>query len=303
MKQEATLTGLKERQTDDWEKWADSWKLLIDCSRPSRGDIKIFGGLTNDYIKQINKPSIVILGSTPELRELCAAFAAEYDATVTCVELVDDMYRAMTSLLFKQNEFEKVVFSNWLEIDLPDNFADVIIGDLTEGNITAEFKEKYYKEMNRLLKDGGKYITRATAYIPEESAKPMLEIEEIENRLSKYKAKVLAGELSIQGAACHFGGEMIWDSWYKSGTETLSMVAYKSEIAKLDETYTGGLDAKLIEAFHIIWDSVMNKYWDFYTLEKTLDQYQKYFISVEHYYASDYPVAKNNPIFSMTKRG
>jgi hypothetical protein len=302
MEQDASLSSLKNRQTEDWEKWANSWKLLIDCSRPSRGDIKLFGKLTNEYISDIVKPTIVILGSTPELRELCTAFAAEYDATVTCVELLDYMYEAMTSLMFKQNEKEEVIFSNWLSIDLPDKCADIIIGDLTEGNITAEFKEKYYLEMNRLLKDGGKYITRATAYIPVDTAKPMITMDQIIEKLDKYKQKTLTGELPIQGAACHFGGEMIWDSWYKSGTETLSMVAYKDEISVLDEKFTNGLESKLMEAFHIIWDSVMNKYWDFYSLEKTLDLYKKYFTNVSHYCADDYPVAKNNPIFIMTKK-
>lgn len=302
MDKDASVSELTSRQSSDWENWANYWKLLLDCSRPSLGDIEIFGGILNEKIKGIDSPAIVILGSTPELRELCTAYSAEYNANVTCVELVDYMHKAMTNLMFKNNDKEKVVFSNWLATGLPDSFADVIVGDLTEGNITEDLKEQYFLEMNRVLKTGGKYIHRSTAYISEAEASPMLNFAQISEKLNEYKKLALCGSLSIQKAACHLGGELAWDSWYKTkGKLTLS--AYKEEISDLDKSYKeNSLEGKILEAFHMIWDGIIDKYWDFYDLDKTIDLYEEYFTEVKSHYAKDYPVAKYTPIFEMIKK-
>ncbi|MEI7621312.1 MAG: hypothetical protein WCJ51_02135 [Candidatus Moraniibacteriota bacterium] len=293
---------LIKRQMADWQKWSSYWKLLKAGSRPSQEDVKIIFDQISKHIKGIKNPNVVILGSTPEFREMCGIFSAVYGAEVVCVELVDYMYKAMTQLLLQKNEKESVIFCNWLEIKLPNNFADVVIGDLTEGNITAELLPKYYAEMNRVLKDDGKYIHRTTAYPNKEIAKPALKLKDVLKKLRAYEKKIFKGEMSVHEVANYFGAELAWDSWYKINNGcSLSISAYGEEIAEIDKL-NDELSKLVMKAFHMIWDSAVAKTWDYYTLEKTNWDYQKFFKEVEYYYASSYPTAKYTPIFVMTKK-
>lgn len=297
-----TKKGLAKRQVADWQKWSSYWKLLKDGSRPSEEDVQIISRQIGEHLKQIENPKIVILGSTPEFREMCGVFSAENGAEVVCVELVDYMYKAMTELLFEKNAKESVIFCNWLDIKLPNEFADIIVGDLTEGNITAELLPKYYSEINRVLKNGGKYIHRTTAYPDKEMANPAINFEDVLNKIKNYKEKVSVGELSIHKAANNFGAELAWDSWYKinNGSE-LSISVYNNEIKEIDKI-DDELLKTLMGAFHMIWDSAVAKVWNYYDFKKANEDYQKFFKDVKYYYANSYPTAKYTPIFVMSKK-
>jgi len=293
---------LIKRQVADWQKWSSYWKLLKAGSRPSQEDVKTIFKQISEHIKGIKNPKIIILGSTPEFREMCTIFSVVYGAEIVCVELVEYMYKAMTELVLQKNEKESVIFCNWLEIKLPSKFADIIVGDLTEGNITAELLPKYYLEMNRILKSNGKYIHRTTAYPSKENANPAITFEDVLKKIESYKEQVLKGELSVHEAANNFGAELAWDSWYKidNGRE-LSISVYGSDITKIDKL-NDKLLILIMKAFHMIWDNAIAKTWDYYDFEKTNKNYQKFFREVKCYYASSYPIAKYTPVFVMSKK-
>lgn len=292
---------LVKRQDADWRKWSNYWKLLRNGSRPSQEDIKIIHKHVYKHLKNTKNPKIVILGSTPEFREMCNVFSAAYGAEVTCIELVDYMHKSMTSLLLQKNKNESVIFCNWLDIKLPDDFADIIIGDLTEGNISPKLLPQYFAEVNRVLKAGGKYITRTTAYPDSSTANPAISLADVENKLQNYKKMVLAGKISVHDAANNFGAELAWDSWYKLKGNSLSISAYSVEIAEIDKI-EDEVSQLIVKAFHLIWDSAIAKFWDYYDFKKTLGDYQKYFKDVEYHYANSYPTAKYTPIFIMSKK-
>jgi len=104
----STLKKTTKRSKQDWSKWSNYWKLLTECARPSKDDLKIIGTILNNKIKHVKNPVITILGSTPEFRDLCYAYSLKYNAKVVCIELVKDMHSAMSELLTYKNPSEKV---------------------------------------------------------------------------------------------------------------------------------------------------------------------------------------------------
>lgn len=297
-----TYLELKDRQEKDWSKWSSYWKLLVECSRPSADDLHTCGQIINNHISGISDPVIVILGSTPEYRDLCTAYAHQYGAKVICVELVKDMYLAMTDLLFAHNDEEEVIFSNWLDIDLPENHADIVIGDLTEGNIEGEFKQKYLAEVKRILKQNGKYITRHTSYIDENEAKPMVSQSDLESLLDEYKEDVLNGKLTLQQAGNYLGAKMAWESYYKTNGEKISPSVYNDDIETISSSIESDpIKAEIVRIMKMIWGPIMDKFWEYYPLEETVSNFKKLFADVKYHYSEDYPIAKYTPIFEMVK--
>jgi len=298
-----SFSKLEKRQKEDWKKWANYWRLLTECARPSRNDIQIIGHIINKKIKTCKSPVIVILGSTPEFRDLCVSYAIEYKAKVVCVELVEDMYRAMTDLTLLKNKKEDVVFENWLSMSLPNEFANIVIGDLTEGNIEEKFKTKYLSEINRILKKNGKYIVRQTAYISKERAKPVITLKQIEQKLEIYKQKVLEGRITMHQAGNYLGAELAWDSWYKTSGKKISLSVYDAELEKIRRKIKeDNLKREILEILYKVWGPIKDKYWEYYSLDQTVNHFKKFFKDIKYHYSTDYPVAKYTPIFEMVKK-
>lgn len=297
-----SLLKLKKRQTKDWIKCSLYWKLFVECSRPSDNDLNLIGKIINKHIKSVSNPVIVILGSTPEFRDLCTSYTLQYDAKIICIELVKDMYMAMTDLLESPNSKERVIFNNWLEIELPDNSADIVLGDLTEGNIEKKFKQKYLAEIQRILKKGGKYITRQTSYINKEKANPIINQKDVEKLLDEYKQNVLDGRITLRQAGNYLGAKMVWESYYKTNGQKISLSAYSKEIDNMSKKIKNDpVKPEIIKIMRIVWGPIMDKFWDYYTLEKTLENFSKYYKDIKYYYSKDYPVAKYTPVFEMKK--
>lgn len=297
----STNTALLERQKSDWEKWADYWKLLRECARPSRQDIATIGKLVDGHIKKIDKPVIVILGATPEFRDLCTGYTLQYGARVICVELLESMHHAMTELITIKNEKEEVVYENWLNTKLSSAVADIVMGDLTEGNIDTDLRDNYLCEMHRILKKGGLYISRTTIYHDQLKDKPLLDTTSIKKHIEKYRTNVLRGEMSLHLAVAYFGAELIWDSYYKLLNNTLQFSAFEKELQEIREGYK---DDRFMREFfvkmHQFWNPIAEKYFTYYAESETLSQYQRYFRDIRSYYSADYPVAHLTPVMVMT---
>ncbi len=299
----STKTTLLKRQKADWGKWANYWKLLRECARPSKQDIATIGKLVNEHIKKKLRPLIVILGATPEFRDLCAGYSLQYGAHVICVELLESMYGGMGQLTTIKNKKEGVVYENWLDTKLPNGVADIVMGDLTEGNIDTEFRDNYFHEMHRILKKGGLYISRTTIYHNQKQDKPLLDKESIKKHIEKYRKDILNGEISLHVAVAYFGAELIWHSYYKLPDKKLQFSIFKKELSEIREGYRN--DALMKEFFirmDQFWNPIAEKYFTYYAESETLDRYKKYFKDIHCCYSYDYPVAHLTPVMAMTAK-
>ncbi|MFA7209208.1 MAG: class I SAM-dependent methyltransferase [Parcubacteria group bacterium] len=140
---------------EGWTRVSEEWGRVMSPDRPSRYEIEIY----EDYIRKIvqkskKKIKALILGATPELRDLLAT----YDIDVTIVDINSDMIKAMDQLLEYSDGKEKTVVSNWLEIPLESDSFDVVLCDHGVCHIPFEKWEAFFAEQARLLKKGGHLI-------------------------------------------------------------------------------------------------------------------------------------------------
>ncbi len=146
---------LEQRQYAYWEHLVDGWESVTSPSRPSPGDVAIY----HEFLaKTGNAGPVLVLGSTPELRDLTATAGAGR------VHLADLSYRMPLAMLrFTQHvdPLEEVwIRASWLELPFPAEFFGAILGDLALQQLMPEAEPRLLAKIAALLKPGGTFITR-----------------------------------------------------------------------------------------------------------------------------------------------
>jgi len=136
-----------------WMRSAEIWRKLKPPERPSKEEM----GIYEKHLKEIlqfkgNKLRAVILGATPEIRDLLARYKV---SDVTIVDVNPNMVRAMKELLKISKGKEKIVIASWLNTGLPSHKYDVVFCDHGTAHIKFLQWPKFFKEQKRFLKKKG----------------------------------------------------------------------------------------------------------------------------------------------------
>jgi len=146
----------KRFNQSDWSIALQNWDKYTSPFRPSFGDIKNY----SDTLKQYKtKKNILLLGSTPEIREVLS----KLNSSVTIADFSFEMILGMLSFGKKiVQDQENWIKINWMDLNkfLKSNCFDLIIGDLVLRNIESNFQSKFLNDISKLLKPKGKIITR-----------------------------------------------------------------------------------------------------------------------------------------------
>ncbi|MBN1502105.1 class I SAM-dependent methyltransferase [Candidatus Woesearchaeota archaeon] len=129
------------------------WKQVKPPQRPSREELNFM----NCYIEKVKsrkKPKVLVLGSTPELRDL----ALKNNADLISCDLNKEIWIAMKGLMKESGE-EAFLHTNWLEIPEDTKF-DLILGDGPINMLSAELVNPFFKKVASLLVDNGLSIQR-----------------------------------------------------------------------------------------------------------------------------------------------
>lgn len=171
-----------------WIHLSNTWgKYITPPSRPCKTTLRI-------YDKAIKKLKIgedrdikaLILGATPELRELCL----ENNFKVTVCDINPDMVKAMSSLIEKNSGQEKILITDWLKMSFPQNSFNLIMGDASFNQILEVKKlKKLLGNLRKILKPDGIILFREVIRI---SPKPLIKGEAWVRWFKKY----LAGGIS-----------------------------------------------------------------------------------------------------------
>lgn len=98
-----------------------------------------------------------VLGATPELRDMVLHHGGE----LTTVDISEEMVEKYTRLMAQAGSpNEKIIIGSWLDIGLPDNYFDVVLGDGVSNNVGYGEQEKFFSEIKRILAPGGWMIVR-----------------------------------------------------------------------------------------------------------------------------------------------
>lgn len=178
-----------------WERRSYFWNRAACPVRPSKGDIEIY----SNFLKRKNqKHHILILGSTPEIRDLVSK---ETNAKIYVADFSYSMLSAM--LRFTRNVDvlrETWIKGNWLELPFPAKFFDVILGDVVLHQITPDLEPALLGKIKYLLKDDGLFITRLF----------FLNEEFVQKNLEDITMRVLSGPFSDEEKITLLKLQTVW---------------------------------------------------------------------------------------------
>jgi len=142
------------KMKENWRELAKTWERFTPPGKPSVGEIDFFEQELRDGLKSNKTPHVLVLGSTPEFRDLLA----RYEIDTTIVDINPDSARAMTSLMALQNKKEKVIISDWLHMPLEDSTFDFVLSDSAQDNIKFSEFEDFFEKVSRVLKPDGRWF-------------------------------------------------------------------------------------------------------------------------------------------------
>lgn len=147
----------------DWNlSMAKTWHYMKPPSRPSQSELEIYKNYFIKVAKKrgVQRPKVLILGSTTEFRKL----AYNNDFEVVVVDYSKEYYEEISKELeLDIVHNEKYVQCHWCEMDqkLQGLKFDIIIGDLAIGNILPNDFDKFIYNIALLLSDHGYFLGKS----------------------------------------------------------------------------------------------------------------------------------------------
>ncbi|MDD4902052.1 MAG: class I SAM-dependent methyltransferase [Patescibacteria group bacterium] len=116
-----------------------------------------------------------VFGVTPETRDMVFKRGGD----LTMIDISPDMITKTAPLMeYANSPKEKIVVGDWLQSGLPGDSFDLILGDGVENNIAFKDHDKFFAEINRLLKKGGCVILREVIFNPQREIEKVEEIDQ-----------------------------------------------------------------------------------------------------------------------------
>lgn len=172
-------------QIQTWKQMAMVWKKYITPPpRPCPNQIKIWQKIIKQKAKE--KPKVLILGATPEFRDICAKYHLE---TIVC-DISQDMIKAMNEITKYKNPKEKKVICNWLEMKFKKGSFNLILSDASLNQILAKNNlKKLLAKLKDLLKPNGYILLREVVRL---NSKPLIKGKGWIKWFEKYQKKKIS---------------------------------------------------------------------------------------------------------------
>lgn len=150
---------------------AKTWDKYLPPIRPYPEEAAIFKQYIAEFKKNNGKnPSILILGSTPELRDI----VYEFDIIPTVVDFSRENYEGM-SLLLRNKGTDNFIEKNWLDMESYNNIEqyDFIFSEAAFNVLNVRSAKQMYPICSTFLKHNGKLI--AKEWIRFSNTRPILD--------------------------------------------------------------------------------------------------------------------------------
>ncbi len=269
----------KKPQPREWKKIALTWKDMLPPSRPSLGDIRVYDSFAKQEIKKGKPFKVLILGATPELRDLLSRYCLlGYDLKVFLLDINPEMIRAMDSLVVIKGKREKKIIGDWLKTPFNNDFFNLVVGDEVMINIKKEERTDLLKEVSRILKPDGAFILRAS-YV-----NPRARKFTVKKSLAKYAEMYFQNKLSLT-QIMNYLFEEFWElSYFRNKKNLISLKFLENDFKK--ELVSPGSTKWLLKRFLENSKALFNQYWSWEPKTEQLKRFKKYF-KVEQYEAAD----------------
>jgi SAM-dependent methyltransferase len=146
-----------------WRTVAKRWQEIPAPMHPWQSEIKIYQRLAYQVLKNVRNPRILILGATPEMRDIAHNIR---NSEVTCVDIDMNMILAMGQLLKNPDKAKQETWirSNWVTVPLLEGNYDLILGEAVLGNVGRELWPNFLNHLKNILRPNGHFITRIVAH-------------------------------------------------------------------------------------------------------------------------------------------
>lgn len=133
----------------------DNWKYVLPPSRPSSLELQRISLFLSNYDHQ---SPIAVLGSTVEYRDLLKSLGF---VNIFVLDKNRDFYEQTNQWCAYHTTHEEFIEGDWLNTlcNYSDAF-DIILSDLTMGNLEYNNRTNFYALINRALKNNGTFIDK-----------------------------------------------------------------------------------------------------------------------------------------------
>ncbi len=152
---------MPHRMEKQWDNAiAENWKNQLPPSRPTGAELVVFRRFIEQKKAQKGTPKILILGATPEFRDLIH----EAGLTAYCVDYSRENYQAME--LLKTRTGKEIFFhQNWAEMRFPEKF-DLIFAEASLNAVSKDAVPEILDRIKKHLSDDGLFISKTWQRVP-----------------------------------------------------------------------------------------------------------------------------------------
>lgn len=276
------------------DKTAKMWSFYGPPASPSKEDLLYFEKFIHQTIKNKKKPKILILGATPEFRELLLKFSLTQDAQITLIDLNPTMIKGMDALIHFPNRKEKKNVGNWLKMPFSDKLFDVIIGDVVLEHINRKDKDLMLENIYRILKPNGGFIVRLAIILNK------FKRYNIKKELKRYANLYLSSKLDLKTAINYLNGVVWRASIFKNKERIIWMRPILKELSKLKPKTE--IEKLFINKILTIQKPTIDYKWWPETKKDYEKMFKKYFFIKKVVFSQDYPFGDSSPIYYLIKK-
>lgn len=266
----------QEKFGEPWKKLAARWKkCYTPPGLPSKESINLYRQFIKKSFKGLKyQPKALVLGATPELRDILASLKVE----VSIVDINIEMILAMTELIKIKNRKEIIVRGNWTNMPFNSDYFDVVLGDLVWGNVPIFLQDNFLKEIKRVLKPNGYFIHKIAVIAHGWEKKSLDEV------LDKY-TKIPVSKNTAMELFCHFLCDV-----FDPKTGLSDSVKIKNQLKKYWKNgkyeYPNKKITKLLNDIWEMWEP-MEKVWAINYEKVAFKQFSQYFKILDKKYVRD----------------
>ncbi len=271
------MENKKKFRKFSWEYTVRNWGKYSFPFRPSDGDIEIYKSVLGEFK---NKKNILLLGSTPEIREIFSGLKLKIMVTDSSFEMMEGMVSFGNINTIK----EKWIKSDWIDLNkfFKNNYFDLIFGDLVLRNIESDQQNNFLKIIVGLLKEDGIFVNRVHCYDEKMSKLSLKEIVE----------KVLSFKNISQKTKEDLITSRLFDKYTDKKNKVVDKQTFSKWIKKEEE--------EIVKNIYKKWGGG-KRTWIQRTEKEILKMFKKYFNIEDKKIARDYIDSQFYPIYFLKK--
>jgi hypothetical protein len=276
----STLITRTEKKKSDWDGITHSlWNKYAPPWRPSKEEQKYY----EKTIKVIKPGSCLLLGSTPEIRDILAKNNIETDIIDSSIHMIFEMERLMSC---KSNTNERYMVQDWQKAGLKKRY-DLIIGDLILRNIPYGTQENFLQVIKGWLR--GSLVLREH-YINKRMIK-MKPNDIINNTVNELKE---TGKKETQSIII----SRLFDNSTDLSNHAVDRQKVMANLKQFIETSKDRQKNRFIYPLLSMWEGSL--VWTQREKKENISLISRNFRKVSSWIASDYPESRFYPIYILS---